>query len=116
MCVGGVVTERLLGSLTNSLHKLHTTNGEGQDQGSKRSTKITNSLRVQERDLEEVALELALQEWNMDNQAQLPLLSPSANTTEVAPEEIGNLGHTQCSDGSNPEMSLLDIIFFSPVW
>lgn len=91
----------------------HTTNGEGQDRGSKRSTK---SLRVQERDLEDVALELALQGWNMVNPAQLALLSPSANTTEVAPEEIGNLGHTQCSDGSNPEVNLLDIIFFSPVW
>ena len=61
-----------------------------------------------------MALELALQGWNMDNSAQLPLLSPSKNTTEVAPEENGSLVHSQCSDGSSPEVGLLDIVGFSP--
>ena len=42
----GEITGRLLGSFARSLHKLHTTDAKGQDQGSKRNTKSTRSLRI----------------------------------------------------------------------
>lgn len=102
-------TQLLRGS-ASSLHKLHTTGGEGHDLGFKKFTKSVGSLRGLERDLEEVALEM---DWDMDNPAQLCLSSPSANTTEVAPGESGSLGHTPCSNRSS-DMGLPHTISFSP--
>lgn len=103
------IAARLLRGSASSLHKLHTTDAEGQDLDFKRGTKSTGALRELETDLEEVALDM---DWDMDNLAQLCLSSPSANTTEVAPGESGSLEHTLCSNRSS-DMGLPHTISFS---